>query len=115
MDPRVHCALVCGAKSCPPIRVYSAGSLDVGLEAAAEAFCEEVQLQAGANRVTLSKIFLWYAGDFGGGGAEVLRWIAPRLASPRRETLEAMLDAEAAGGEPVTLDYAAYDWGINSK
>lgn len=40
MDPRVHCALVCGAKSCPPIRVYSAVTLDSGLEAAAEAFCE---------------------------------------------------------------------------
>jgi hypothetical protein len=24
MDPRVHFALVCGARSCPPIRTYTA-------------------------------------------------------------------------------------------
>ena len=28
MDPRVHFALVCGARSCPPIRTYAAASTD---------------------------------------------------------------------------------------
>jgi len=40
LDPRIHCALVCGAKSCPPIKVYTAEALEEGLEAAAAAFCE---------------------------------------------------------------------------
>lgn len=40
MDPRVHFALVCGAKSCPPIKVYTAASLHEGLESATTAFCE---------------------------------------------------------------------------
>ena len=40
MDKRIHFALVCGAKSCPPIRVYTAEDLDEGLDAAASAFCE---------------------------------------------------------------------------
>jgi len=39
LDPRIHFALVCGAKSCPPIRVYTPASLEAGLEAAAQAFC----------------------------------------------------------------------------
>lgn len=40
MDKRIHFALVCGAKSCPPIRVYTPEELDEGLDAAAAAFCE---------------------------------------------------------------------------
>ncbi len=34
VDPRIHFALVCGAKSCPPISVYTADNLDEGLAAA---------------------------------------------------------------------------------
>ena len=32
MDARIHFALVCGAKSCPPIRVYSPENLDEALQ-----------------------------------------------------------------------------------
>lgn len=42
MDPRIHFALVCGAKSCPPIKVYTADSLHEGLESATIAFCEGI-------------------------------------------------------------------------
>ena len=44
LDPRIHFALVCGAKSCPPIRVYTPASLEAGLEAAAQAFCSSASL-----------------------------------------------------------------------
>ena len=47
LDPRIHCALVCGAKSCPPIKVYTAEALEEGLEAAAAAFCESAALLRG--------------------------------------------------------------------
>lgn len=33
MDPRIHFALVCGAKSCPPIKLYTPENLDEGLQA----------------------------------------------------------------------------------
>lgn len=58
MDPRIHFALVCGAKSCPPIRLYSAANLEEGLAAAAEAFVGgEVEVDVGKREVRLSKIF----------------------------------------------------------
>lgn len=41
VDPRIHFALVCGAKSCPPIRVYTLSNLEVGLNAAAKGFCND--------------------------------------------------------------------------
>ena len=31
LDPRIHFALVCGARSCPPIRVYRPSNLERGL------------------------------------------------------------------------------------
>jgi hypothetical protein len=39
IDPRIHFALNCGAKSCPPVRVYTPATLEEGLSGAAEAFC----------------------------------------------------------------------------
>ena len=57
MDPRIHFALVCGAKSCPPIRVYTPESLDQGLEAAASGFCEgSVLVDKANNSVDMSMI-----------------------------------------------------------
>jgi hypothetical protein len=57
LDPRIHFALVCGAKSCPPIRVYTPESLEAGLQAAASAFCEgSVQVDKAANKVVMSQI-----------------------------------------------------------
>jgi Protein of unknown function, DUF547 len=32
MDPRIHFALVCGAKSCPPIKLYTPDNLNEGLQ-----------------------------------------------------------------------------------
>ena len=69
MDPRIHFALVCGARSCPPIRTYTAEGLDAQLAAAAEAFVTgdvEIGDDAATTRaVTVSKITgEWYAGGF---------------------------------------------------
>jgi len=50
LDPRIHFALVCGAKSCPPIRVYTADALEEGLAAAAAAFCESAPRPARRRR-----------------------------------------------------------------
>jgi Protein of unknown function, DUF547 len=33
IDPRIHFALVCGAKSCPPIKLYTPDNLHEGLQA----------------------------------------------------------------------------------
>ncbi len=57
-DPRIHFALVCGARSCPPIKLYTPDNLEEGLAAAAEAFCAgEVAVDADKAEVTVSMIF----------------------------------------------------------
>ena len=41
MDPRIHFALVCGARSCPPIGFYEARQIDFQLQLAADEFHQQ--------------------------------------------------------------------------
>lgn len=70
-DPRIHAALVCGARSCPPLlaRAYRAKDLDATLEANMRRFVNDPsrnRVDSGAKKLQLSSIFKWYATDFGG-------------------------------------------------
>lgn len=66
-DPRYHCALTCGAASCPPVGVYRAPAVDAQLDLAARSFVnQEVTVDGG--RLTCSKIFKWYRADFEAAG-----------------------------------------------
>ena len=61
-DPRIHFCLNCGAKSCPPISVYSEDptTLDQQLTLATKGFLDsttEVNLSEGS--ITLSMLFQW--------------------------------------------------------
>ena len=47
MDKRIHFALNCGAKSCPPIKLFSPDTLEEGLQSAATAFCQGGQSSSG--------------------------------------------------------------------
>ena len=67
-DPRIHFALNCGAKGCPPVKWFTSEALEEELRSAAMAFCEEegnVAVDASKGEVRLSKLFYWYMYDFG--------------------------------------------------
>jgi hypothetical protein len=69
VDPRIHFFLNCGAASCPPLtaRAIADGATDDELEDAARRFVNDpanVRFDAAARRLSLSKIFEWYAEDF---------------------------------------------------
>ena len=120
MDPRIHFALVCGARSCPPIRTYTAEGLDAQLAAAAEAFVAgdiEVGDDAATTRVvTVSKITgEWYARDFGRDDEERLRALAGYLPenSDVARAVAKVLDAGGEGAPPVKLVTREYDWTLN--
>ncbi len=103
-DPRIHGALVCAARSCPPLRreAYTAASLNDQLndnfrawlaEPSRNQFLPENQL------ARVSKIFQWYAGDFQkiGGVPAVIEKFAP----PKSFALS------------YKLKYQKYNWGLN--
>lgn len=57
----------CGAQSCPPILAYSAGSIDEELETATRSFLASTSTyDREADEVTVTRLFLYYRGDFGG-------------------------------------------------
>ena len=73
-EPRIHVALVCGAESCPPLlpRAYVAKDLNSVLETSMQAFVNgnnRNRIDTENHKLQLSRIFNWYAPDFGGKAA----------------------------------------------
>lgn len=105
-DPRIHFALVCGAKSCPPLRASAfSGSADLEgmLEHAAAKFINDprhVRVDVERRKLVLSRLFDWYAEDFGDVQAFVARY--------RPEVERAALQQ----GE-WDIEYEDYDWSLN--
>lgn len=67
LDYRIHFALNCGAKSCPPIAFYSLENIDEQLDRATESFLiSETIINKSKKAVSTSKLLYWYRGDFGG-------------------------------------------------
>lgn len=65
LDNRVHFALNCGAKSCPPIAYYSADKIDMQLNLAASSYLLN-ECKVEGNNVLVPKTLSWFSGDFGG-------------------------------------------------
>jgi len=88
VDPRIHFALVCGAQSCPPVRLYSSSNLDRGLQLAAAVFCNDdanFKLDIEKKEIGLSQIFQWYLGDFGHTVQELIHWIVSFLNEEKKK------------------------------
>jgi len=67
LDYRIHFALNCGAKSCPPIAFYKAEDIDQKLDWATQAFLEgESDFDEQNKVVHTTALFQWFAADFGG-------------------------------------------------
>ncbi len=67
LDNRIHFALNCGAKSCPPIAFYNATAINNQLEVATNAFLTgEVLFSEEKNIVQLPVLLSWFRRDFGG-------------------------------------------------
>jgi hypothetical protein len=107
-DPRVHFALNCASRSCPAIRAYDAEQIDRQLDLAARSFVAvDVEVEPSRGIVRVSRIFWWFANDFGGraGVLTILRRYLPD--DDRRKWLQAHEGR-------VRLAYRAYDWGLNA-
>ncbi len=66
IDYRIHFALNCGAKSCPPIAFYRYDKIDQQLDMATVTFIKaESEIDEQKQVITTSKILSWFKGDFG--------------------------------------------------
>jgi len=67
LDYRLHFALNCGAKSCPPIAFYKSENINQQLDLAMNAYLKsEVEYDKNSNTVKLPAIMNWFRRDFGG-------------------------------------------------
>lgn len=105
-DPRIHYVVNCASVGCPNLarQAYSGDRLERMLDRAARAYINSPRgVRVGGGRVTVSSLFDWYAGDFGGSVPEILdhlrKYAAPALAQRLRDT--------------VGIDGYEYDWMLN--
>ncbi len=67
IDYRIHFALNCGAKSCPPIAFYTYNDLNAQLDMAARSFLEtDTTIDSDSRVLHVTKIMQWFKADFGG-------------------------------------------------
>ena len=100
-EPRIHFALNCASRSCPPLlnEPYDAAKLEGQLEQQARSFINSPKgVTPTKDGAQLSKIFDWYKEDFQSAGG-VLGFVNKRLTKP--------LPANAK------ITYQEYDWGLN--
>ena len=105
-EPRIHFAINCASRSCPPLsrRAYTAANLERQLARQTRDFVRRTTRRRG-DAVEVSRIFEWYGEDFGGESG-VRRFVASRLDRSL---------AAAARDDDTPIRYARYDWAINGR
>lgn len=110
-DPRIHFAINCAAKSCPPIRPepYDGKLIDAQLDDQVRQFAAGpgVRIEKYGDRtiVRTSKIMKWFRDDFqkwGGGDEAFLRRYLPEEKAARLRS-----------SSDVAIRYDDYDWSLN--
>jgi hypothetical protein len=113
-DCRIHFALNCGARSCPPVNQFTAEQIDEELAIVAYSFCEgdeNVLIDPKKRQVHLSKIFSWYRVDFAGSNNELPQKLVDCLRGVKKQTLERMME----GHESIKVIFNSYDWSANAS
>lgn len=100
-DPRIHFAINCAARSCPPLlnEAYDPARLDAQLASRTKAFITDQQYnQTSTSPIRLSQLFDWYKDDF---KPDIISFLNTYLATP--------IPAE------TKLEYVEFDWSLNEK
>jgi hypothetical protein len=117
-DARVHMAVNCASKSCPPLRAepYAGADLDRQLDEAAQRYlASPAGTRVAGGRLLVSRIFEWYGDDFikryaamhpGSGRAadRAIRGFVERYGPP---------EAAAASRSDLPIRFLDYDWSLN--
>jgi hypothetical protein len=107
-DARVHTAINCASRSCPPLRAeaFVAERLDEQLDEQMRAFVADEtrnRIEIGAKEIALSEIFKWFSEDFERDGGSVREYVALRAPAEKAATVRA-----------ARIRYLDYDWQLNA-
>lgn len=98
-DYRIHFALNCGAKDCPPVAIYTPERIKEQLEKGTKTYLKRTSdYDAEGKTASVTSLFSWFRGDFGGksGVRKILR--------------EQEIIPDTKG---VDLSYKNYDWTLD--
>ncbi len=99
-DARIHFAVNCAAKSCPPIsnEAFTESNQDQKLEDLSKSFINNSKFNSvSSSKLVLSKIFEWYKSDFGELSAFIDKYTTVDI------------------GSNPSISYQDYDWSLNGK
>ncbi|CAN5458133.1 DUF547 domain-containing protein [soil metagenome] len=101
-EPRAHAALVCAALSCPALSTdaYTADKIESQLDRAIRSWLNDPKrnvVDRENRQLRLSKIFRWYAADFGGAD-QLSKFAAQYLGDDVRD---------------FSVSFLQYDWRLN--
>lgn len=117
VDPRIHFALNCGARSCPRVRFYEASSLDKSLDSATRAYLQDITVDMDTRTITIPKLLQWYKADFCKDGDldALLKWTLPYLESSTRKSIEQLFSDRTEKSIPFKVSFGSYDWTVNDS
>jgi len=99
-DARIHFAVNCAAKSCPKLNngAMTEANVNSTLEKLTKQFVNNSSInKISSGSASLSKIFEWYASDFGDLTAFINKYSTQKL------------------GSGASISYVDYDWALNGK
>jgi hypothetical protein len=110
-DPRIHSAVVCAARSCPPLRreAYTADRVDGQLEDNTRAWLADPDLNEflpDRRIARISPIFKWYGQDFEKEGNSLQKFLARYAPAGKAAFL---------GEGKAKIQYKTYHWGLNDS
>jgi hypothetical protein len=95
IDWRIHFALNCGAKSCPPVAIYKVQNLNKQLDYMTETYLKEQTKYIPETKTAETVVlFSWFRGDFGG----------------LDEAKKILKEYKVTPETPENLEFKAYDW-----
>jgi len=107
-DPRVHFAVNCASKGCPPLQAepFTGSQLNDQLNRAAQAFINDPSFnRLEGDTLWVSKIFDWFSADFEN---DVIGYFIKFAGQPLKDRLQ-------ADRSRIRVKYLGYDWSLNER
>jgi hypothetical protein len=110
-EPRVHFALVCAARSCPPLRAeaYVGARLEAQLADQARRVHTDgrwVRFDPATGTLQLTRLYDWYGSDFLQAAPSVEEYVAAHELSVR---------SALGAGRRLKVLWLPYDWSLNGR
>ena len=105
-DPRIHYAVNCASVGCPNLhtQAFTSRNTEKLLDSLARDYINSPRgLSINNGRVTVSKIYKWFAYDFGNSEENILKHLAQYATPDRRAALEKL----------GRINNSRYDWSLN--